>query len=147
VAVRVRVAAFVTDGDRVLLVEHAKAGRRYWLLPGGGVEAGETLAQATTREIREETGFDIEPGRLLLVCEAIQPGGRHLINLVFAAALRGGELRCGADRVLRDARWVTRSEFHSLPVRPPILDELEQCWDDGFAGPVRVLGNVWQPED
>ena len=49
--VRVRVAVCLRDGDRILLAEHVKHGRRHWLLPGGGVEAGETMVGAAAREM------------------------------------------------------------------------------------------------
>ncbi len=46
------------DGSRVLLMRRLKGGRRYTVLPGGGIEAGETPAQAAVRELAEETGLD-----------------------------------------------------------------------------------------
>ncbi len=45
------------DGSRVLLMRRLKGGRRYTVLPGGGIEAGETPAQAAVRELAEETGL------------------------------------------------------------------------------------------
>src|SRR4029077_1048250 len=78
--VRIRVAVCLTQDDRMLLVQHEKAGRRYWLLPGGGLERGETVARCAEREVEEETGYRVAPGRLVLVCEAIEPAGRHILN-------------------------------------------------------------------
>ena len=74
---RVRVAVCLTAAERLLLVAHRKGAHRYWLLPGGGVEVGEPLVEAARREVREETGVDAEIGRLLIVCDAIEPGGRQ----------------------------------------------------------------------
>src|SRR5262245_49898429 len=54
---------FLDEEDRVLLI-HAKDPRSHelcWYPVGGGVEAGETLQQAATREAREETGLDVLP--------------------------------------------------------------------------------------
>ena len=145
-AVRVRVGVCLVDGERILLAEHVKRGHRHWLLPGGGVEPGESLAETATREMREETGYSIEPGRLLIVCEAIEPGRRHLINMVFSATRLHGTLTVGRDGTLEDVAWRHRDELARLDMHPPINAAVLGCWDEGFAGPVRVLGNVWQPE-
>ena len=134
----------VTDGDSILLVEHEKAGRRYWLVPGGGVEIGETLHESAAREMLEETGFSVDVGPLQIVCEAIDPGGRHIVNLVYAAELTGGTLAVGDDGALRDVVWQPRSELSRLRMYPPIAGALLARWDDGFAGPPLELGNVWQ---
>lgn len=141
---RIRVGVCVTDGDTILLVEHEKAGRRYWLVPGGGVEIGETLHESAAREMLEETGFSVDVGRLQIVCEAIDPGGRHIVNLVYAAELTGGTLAVGSDGALRDVVWQPRGELSRLTMYPPIAGALLARWDDGFAGPPLELGNVWQ---
>jgi len=142
--VRIRVAVCLVEEGRVLLVEHEKAERRYWLLPGGGVELSETMVEAASRELVEETGYECEVGRLVIVCEAIEPMGRHIVNIVFAGRRTGGTLSVGSDRALRDARWVERDRLLELEFYPPIAGTVAECIDEGLEGPVRYLGNVWR---
>src|SRR5439155_263997 len=55
---RVRVSAILGWNGRVLLCRHEKPGKEYWLLPGGGVNGGESLVDALHRELAEEIGID-----------------------------------------------------------------------------------------
>ena len=51
---RVRVAGILIEDDRILLIEHTKNDKKYWLVPGGGVDWGESAAEALIREFKEE---------------------------------------------------------------------------------------------
>ena len=141
---RVRVAACICDGDEILLVEHEKGDRRYWLLPGGGVEEDETLTAALQREVLEETGFHVDGGRLVVGCEAIQPDSRHLLNLIFAATVTAGTLTPGRDGVICDATWCPQDRLLGLELYPAIATEIVDAWREDFGGNVRFLGNVWR---
>ena len=55
---RIRVSALLLWRDRILLCRHEKPGKEYWLLPGGGVNSGESLVDALRRELSEEVGLD-----------------------------------------------------------------------------------------
>src|SRR3569833_3170532 len=85
-------AAIIRDG-RVLAVRRArKPAIELYTLPGGAVETGETLHEAVRREIREETGLDIEPVALAGHREAIIPDAHgavkhHFVILCFASRL------------------------------------------------------------
>jgi ADP-ribose pyrophosphatase YjhB (NUDIX family) len=127
------------------LVRHRKHGQEYWLLPGGGVEPGETMAAAARRELFEETGLEGEIGRLVVVCESIDPRDqRHIIHVAFAATVNAGTLQPGYDGRLVDAAWLPVEQLGRLPLFPAIGGDLLACHAEGFAGPVRYLGNVWR---
>ncbi len=67
-------AAIMQDG-KILLIQHREheSGRTYWLLPGGGMEDGETEEETVLREVREETNLEVKVETLLLD-EPAQPG-------------------------------------------------------------------------
>lgn len=91
------VSAAVLRGGRVLLVRRAKApSMRPWTLPGGVVEAGETLHQAVLREVFEETALNIAPvglagHREVILRDAEGRVERHFVVLAFAARWLAGE--------------------------------------------------------
>jgi ADP-ribose pyrophosphatase YjhB (NUDIX family) len=145
-SLRIRSAVLIWRDGEVLLVRHEKGGRSYWLVPGGGVDPGETMVDAGVRELREETGYDIEVGRLVLLCEAIDPnpGGRHIVNAVYSGTVRGGALSVGADKALRDAMWLSVDALTTLEMCPPVGAELRAVIAENGAGAVRVLGNTWR---
>ena len=110
-------AAIVRDG-KVLVVRRArKPALGVYTLPGGGVETGETLIEAVTREVREETALTIEPVALAGYREAIvrdAQGGieRHFVILCFAARWMSGEPVLNEE--LDDARWLDPDDLAGL---------------------------------
>ena len=107
------VGAFIFDGDRVLVIRRAKPpGAGLWSVPGGKLEAGETLAQAVAREVREETGLVVEVGPLAAVVERMG-ADYHFVILDYLARVTGGSLTAASD--VSAARWVTDDELASLP--------------------------------
>ena len=112
---RVRcVGAIVTDdAGRLLLVKRGhepEAGR--WSLPGGRVKPGESDWQALVREVREETGLWVEPGRLVGAVERPAPDGAVFDIHDYAAGVSGGRLTAGDDAA--DARWVHPRDLDRL---------------------------------
>ena len=110
------VGAIITDASGQLLLikrgHEPEAGR--WSLPGGRVEPGESDQQALVREIREETGLEVTPGRLAGTVERPWPGGRVLVIRDYLAVVTGGGLAAGDDAA--DARWVSPHDFGGLPL-------------------------------
>jgi 8-oxo-dGTP diphosphatase len=124
-------AAVLDRKGRLLLVRRADTGR--WGLPGGGLEAGESLAHTVMREAREETGLEVEPTAVLDVHaghEIVYPNDDRLypVSVVFACQLGGGRLNAEAAEVL-EARFFARSDLPALAPQvqalvdsPPMAD-------------------------
>jgi ADP-ribose pyrophosphatase YjhB (NUDIX family) len=140
--IRIRVSMLVIDDGRILLVRHEKDGRSYWLLPGGGLEYGESLEEALRREAEEETGLDIEVRDLVLVWESLPPNrSRHGLNLCFRASVRGGTLETRGDDRLREAAFVPLTELDGLPMHPPLAEPIHAIVE-GARTPL-FLGPRW----
>ena len=142
---RVRVAAVIPSGDGLVLVRHEKDGESYYLLPGGGVEPGETLAAALSREVTEETGLACELVAPLFVNDSIAPdGARHMIQLTFLARPTGGAITTSpADPRVASVRTVAFSDLAALDLRPPMGEQLLEAAANGYSGCARYLGSLW----
>ena len=110
--------------------------RDIWMVPGGGIEEGETAVETAVREMKEETNLDVEVGRMVWHVEEVDPSrperGQRFVNF-FLAKIVGGELKMGADpefdskhQRIREVRFVSQEEMQELEnVFPPQLkDEL-----------------------
>ena len=137
----VRVIIF-DDKKRILLVKQSHEGRDIWMVPGGGIEDGESAAQAAVREVREETGLDIEVLRMIWHVEEVSERGQRFVNF-FTARITGGTLELGADpefdedhQVLREVRFMTRDEVQNIEnIYPEYLrNELCELSDDDMSG-------------
>jgi len=142
------VAVLLRWQNRVLLLRQEKPGREYWLLPGGGVDGGETLPEALRRELGEELGlwdeFPLEGP--IAVAESIapgwQPGDRHIVHVVFGADLSHRSLEDveTRDAAVRGARLFTLDELEEVVLHPP-LTRFVQRWRPG--DPAVYLGSLW----
>jgi ADP-ribose pyrophosphatase YjhB (NUDIX family) len=124
------VAVVRDDAGRILLIH--KTDNDLWALPGGGHELGESIADTVVREVKEETGYDVEveqitgtytnPGHVM----AYEDGEvRQQFSLAFSARLIGGERRTSneSDQV----EWVRVEEVADLPMHPSMRLRLQHA--------------------
>ena len=150
---RIRVSAILRWNGRILLARHEKPGKEYWLLPGGGVKAGESLVQALVRELKEEIGIVGEDDQLPLegpvaLVDSISPARtfatKHVVHIIFAADLSDRSLDAvqSEDAAVHGLRLFAVDELEGLVVHPPIQRFLER-WQPG--DPAVYLGAMWVP--
>jgi len=126
------VGALIFDGGRLLLVERGHEPLKgYWSLPGGILETGETLEQGVRREVREETGLDVETLSIFEIFERIMPdpAGKteyHYVLIDYLCRPMGGSLAAASDvsRVV----WVTQPELAQYRLTDGTLAVVERAF-------------------
>lgn len=125
------VVAVVEDAEgRVLLIH--KTDNNLWALPGGGHEIGETIAETVIREVKEETGYDVEvkaitgtytdPGHVM----AYDDGEvRQQFSIAFRARLLGGEAQTSSES--REVVWLAPDEIDKLDMHPSMRMRLQHA--------------------
>lgn len=118
------VGAIVFDPDgRLLLVQRGhEPSAGLWSLPGGRVEPGETDEQAVIREVAEETGLTVRPGRLAGAVRRPGPGGVVFDIRDYQADVTGGAIAAGDDAA--DVRWAAPADLATLSLIDGLLDAL-----------------------
>jgi 8-oxo-dGTP diphosphatase len=149
---RLRVSAILRWRGRILLLRHEKGAEEVWLLPGGGVRAGESLLHALQRELWEETGLfprgaevPLEGPVALVDSIAPAPGPirKHVVHVIFAADVSGSlEEVTSQDTAVRGHRAFRLQELDAITLHPPIQRFLQR-WQPG--DPAVYLGQMWVP--
>lgn len=140
-----RVSVIVINSDKqILLVKHRKGPRQYWVLPGGRLEYGEDFNECGVREVKEETGLDVEIDKIVFLSEAIAPDrSRHIVNVYLSATHVGGTMRLGNEPVLAAVEFRAIDDLKTLALYPPVAAQILESCLGSFDGGIKYLGNLW----
>ncbi|MGW0980307.1 NUDIX hydrolase [Streptomyces xiamenensis] len=133
------VVAFIQDSHgRILMIRRSDNGR--WALPGGGHDAGESIADTVIREAKEETGIDVEviglsgiytdPGHVMAFSDGEV---RQQFSMCFRAKPVGGELRTSEETT--EVRWVAPADLSAFDVHPTMRQRIEHALDTERSAP------------
>lgn len=126
---RIRSGVVLIEDGKMALIKRVRGGHVYYVVPGGGVEKGETIEQAAVREAREELGVDVRLERLLATVEF---GGNE--QYYYLASVTGGTFGTGvgpefafsvdSPRGSYESVWMKFEELEQNDVRPVALAKL-----------------------
>lgn len=131
--IRVGARAIIIEQESILLVECEDTTGLHYNLPGGGVEAGESIVGALKREVREEVSVEIEVGSLLFVIEyepnrnAGWAGTTPVLSLIFDCQLSKKaqpHLPEKPDEYQTGVKWIKLAELESVELLPHISDRI-----------------------
>jgi ADP-ribose pyrophosphatase YjhB (NUDIX family) len=135
------VTAIVTDTSDAILLVH-KTDNDLWALPGGGMDLGESIAQTVAREVKEETGLDVEvtgivglytdPGHVI----AYDDGEvRQQCSVCFTTRLLGGVVTTSSET--SEVRFVPPKRLDTLRIHPSMrlrIDHYLQSRPEPYIG-------------
>lgn len=126
--IRIGIAAIVKNfNGEILMIKRKKApAKDLWGFPGGEIEFGETIEEATKREVKEETGFNVEVGKMLTVGEAIErENDIHRVVIVSEAEIKSGNPKPSDDAA--DIMWFSIEKINQIKkeISPYSFDNLK----------------------
>lgn len=124
------VGAIIRDGDgRLVVIRRGRPpGMGLWSVPGGRVEPGESLIAAVRREVREETGLEVEVGEPAgnVVLAALSLADKYVVTDFWAVVATGSTTTTQAGDDATEARWVSQHEFEALDLTAGLSQTLER---------------------
>lgn len=140
---RVRGCAMIERKGKLLVLCYDYPGGRIYAIPGGCMEAGESLAATVAREYQEELGLEVEVGNLRFVGDMMAQKGniKQTVHVVFEGRILSGEPILNKEETSAvECQWLDKANLDKIRLYPAISDALSQDLQTGKTG-ARYLGN------
>ena len=119
---RRRAGVIVWSGDEILLIQRIKGDRQYWVIPGGGIDEGETSLEAACRELREELELVVQQDQLRLICQITSQGNDETYYQIEIEkkefVIHGEEKERSNEKNVYIPTWVRKDELKELDLKP-----------------------------
>lgn len=113
-----RVRALIIEEDKILLIKRVKTNLSYFVIPGGGVEAGESNEEALIRECREELGLDLAVKDLILENMLEDKEKNKQKEYFYLTSIISGKLGTGkGPEFLKNSKYLGTHEFKWLEIK------------------------------
>ena len=136
----IRITGILIENNEILLIQQKLSDKRNWSLPGGRLERGETLSQGLIREMKEETGLDVEIVRMLYLCD-VAASSNTILHITFLIKRIGGEIELPSNEFdenpIHDVKFVPISEL----VQYGFSEKFIQVIRDGFSNAGNYVGD------
>lgn len=136
----IRVTGILIEDNSILLVKQKLSDKRSWSLPGGRLERGETLEQGLIREMKEETGLDVEIIKLLYVCD-VEARDNTVLHITFLLKSAGGDIKLPSNEFdenpIEDVKFVPVYELSQYG----FSEKFVQIIEEGFPNAGNYVGD------
>jgi len=126
---RVLVGGLIIKNKKILLVQNIKFGTPRIEPPGGKVKPGESFRQAVVREVKEEVGLQVKPGKYFGIYDTYYPGGQARVRLYFCEIITGKPKVCEPDKI-NDFGWHLYKDLLKLKRSGQLVPNMCEALED-----------------
>lgn len=139
----IRIVVIIIKEGKLLLLKPKGSKNSDWLLPGGSVKYGKSIAESAQEEVWEETGLRVKIQQVLMINESISPDRqRHIINIYFLGGILGGSLKVGRADILQDCKFLGIEEIENIEMHPNIKKEIKEMIVNGVFIEAKYKGSI-----